>query len=88
MDTKPNLVSNSNVQEQSKDSTLSNDEILYLDFFKFCFEEKGMQPFKFTELANWLLDNNIHFRNEFAGSHLAKSYRVHKKSSFIKKKIQ
>ena len=85
MNSKLNLVSNE--YSSKKNTTLSNDDMLYLDFFKFCFEEKGLQSFKFTELANWLLDNNINFRNEFAGSHLAKSYRVHKKSSFIKKRF-
>lgn len=62
------------------------DGMLYQDFYRFAME-KGLQPFKFTELANWLLDNNINLRNEFADSHIPKSYRVHCKSSYIKTRL-
>lgn len=65
-----------------------SDILLFQDFLRFAFEEKGIQPFKFTELANWLLDNNTNLQTEFTGSHLSKSYRLHSKSSFIKKKVK
>ena len=56
---------------------------LYRDFFRFAMEEKGLERFKFSELANWLLDHNLHL-----GMNLpilvSKAYRVHSKSIFIK----
>jgi hypothetical protein len=72
------------IWEEMKNRT--PDGMLYQDFYRFAME-KGLQPFKFTELANWLLDNNINLRNEFADSHIPKSYRVHCKSSFIKTRL-
>lgn len=70
-----------------EDDNPSEDGILFQDFFRFAIEEKGLEPFKFTELANWLLDHNVNLRNEFAGSHMPKTYRVHSKSSFIKTRL-
>jgi hypothetical protein len=42
-----------------------------------------VRPFRFTELANWLLENNIQLRNELQSSHYTKSYKLHSKTSFI-----
>lgn len=75
---------NESTEEKGKSHS---DILLFQDFLRFAFEEKGIQPFKFTELANWLLDNNANLQTEFAGSHVSKSYRLHSKSSFIKKRL-
>jgi hypothetical protein len=31
--------------------------------------------FRFTELGNWLIENHRPFKDEFAGSHVRRSYR-------------
>lgn len=71
----------------SKIRNNSSEGLLYRDFFRFAMEQKGLEHFKFSELANWLLDHNLHLRNEFADSRIPKAYRVHSKSSFIKTRL-
>ena len=43
--------------------------------------------FRLTELGNWLLQYHKPFREEYQGSHVAKSYRLHSKRTYIENKI-
>lgn len=54
------------------------------------FKEHGLicQEFRFTELGNWLIDHHRSFRDEYIGSHISKSYRLHAKRNSIKGRIQ
>ena len=44
--------------------------------------------FRFTELGNWLIENHRPFKDEFAGSHTRRSYRLHSKRSYIKSRME
>jgi len=47
----------------------------------------SLLSFRFTELGNWLLEKHLPFINEYAGSHLPKSYRLHAKRNYIQSRI-
>lgn len=49
--------------------------------------ERG-RPFKLTELGNWLLENNTDLRNEFTGSHIPRSYRLHSKRKYFQARLE
>ena len=44
--------------------------------------------FRFTELGNWLIENHRPFKDEFAGSHVRRSYRLHSKRNYIKSRLE
>jgi hypothetical protein len=50
----------------SNKKMLRNDALLYQDIL--AYGKKKTDGFKFTELANWLLQNNREFMHEFSGS--------------------
>jgi hypothetical protein len=43
--------------------------------------------FVFTELGNWLLEHHIPFINDYSGSKIGKSYRLHSRRSYIQSRI-
>jgi hypothetical protein len=44
--------------------------------------------FRFTELGKWLIENHRPFKEEFAGSHIPRSYRLHAKRNYIKSRME
>jgi hypothetical protein len=46
-----------------------------------------IEEFRHRDLGNWLLDNHLPFRDEFAGSHTKRSYRLHSKRTYIQSRI-
>jgi hypothetical protein len=46
------------------------------------------QEFRFTELGKWLIENHRPFKDEFAGSHIPRSYRLHAKRNYIKSRLE
>jgi hypothetical protein len=44
--------------------------------------------FRFTELGKWLIGNYRPFKDEFAGSHIPNSYRLHSKRNYIKSRME
>jgi hypothetical protein len=46
-----------------------------------------IEEFRHRELGYWLLDNHPPFRNQFAGSHIPKSYRLHSKRTYIQSRL-
>jgi hypothetical protein len=48
---------------------------------------KLIEEFRHSDLGNWLLDNHIPFRDEFAGSHTRPSYRLHSKRTYIQSRL-
>ena len=44
--------------------------------------------FRFTELGKWLIENHRPFKEEFAGSHIPGSYRLHAKRNYIKSRME
>jgi hypothetical protein len=58
--------------------TLSRDSLLYQDILKFGIEHDYGFGFRFTDLANWLIDYNHEFRTYYTDSksHIRKSARV------------
>jgi hypothetical protein len=44
--------------------------------------------FRFTALGKWLIENHRPFKEEFAGSHIPGSYRLHAKRNYIKSRIE
>ena len=43
--------------------------------------------FGFTQLGNWLIEHHRSFIEEYAGSHLTKSYRLHAKRNYIQSRL-
>ena len=86
---KRNLVPipNNSINNALKEVDYAQDSLLYINIIQFATEVNHLEPFKFRELANWLLDNNIELRNEFYGSHISKSYKVHSKTNFIQTRL-
>jgi hypothetical protein len=44
--------------------------------------------FRLTELGNWLLENHLPFKEEYVGSHIPKSYRLHSKRTYIQNRLE
>lgn len=50
---------------------------LLQDILKYCIsEDRGENPFRFTDLARWLLSKNTEFFNFYANSHLSVTSRI------------
>ncbi|HEX9319300.1 MAG TPA: hypothetical protein VF884_10225 [Nitrososphaeraceae archaeon] len=43
--------------------------------------------FRYTEVGNWLIENHRPFIEEFRGSKMTKSWRLHSKRNYIKKRL-
>lgn len=88
--TMPSKITISSIFEKQGDSYLE-DSLIYQDIL--CFpQEAGLAPFqgfKFTEMANWLLERSHPLKNKFKGSdlHTRKSYRLVIKRPFIEKRL-
>jgi hypothetical protein len=56
----------------------TNNALLYQDILKFGSVDGGRNGFRFTELANWLMENNLEFYNYYTDSlgKVSKSNRV------------
>jgi hypothetical protein len=52
------------------------------------YETQHKRKFRFTDLGNWLIENHRPFKEEFAGSHTRRSYRLHSKRSYIKSRME
>src|SRR3712207_8713790 len=53
------------------------DNVFIMDIMRYAFFEKEMEPFKFRELVNWLISNNIQLRleyAEYAGTHRSEEH--------------
>jgi hypothetical protein len=46
-----------------------------------------IETFKLTELGNWLLENHLPFKEEYVGSHVPRSYRLHSKRTYIQSRL-
>lgn len=71
----------------NQDLVTIQENILLMDILRYAIVETNLQPFKFTELANWLIDHNLLLRREHEGSKIKKSYFKHKKSNFIQARL-
>ncbi len=63
--------------EKDKDGRLTENALLYHDFLRYGREHPN-QDFRFTVMANWLMQNNTEFRDYYTDSmaHTPMSYRV------------
>lgn len=50
-------------------------------------EGHPLVAFRLTELGNWLLENHLPFKEEYAGSHVPKSYRLQSKRTYIQSRL-
>lgn len=50
-------------------------------------EERKPAPFRFTDIGNWLIEHHRPFREEYANSHIPKSFRLHSKRTYIQDRI-
>jgi hypothetical protein len=57
----------------------------YIKNFK---QGNRIAEFRFTDLANWLIDHHRTFIEQFENSHIRKSYRLHTKRSYIKGRLK
>jgi len=60
---------------------------LYQDILLWGISRSIIQEFSYTELGNSLIDIHRPFRDEFADSHMSKSYRTHSKQTLIESRI-
>lgn len=51
------------------------------------YKAQPVEGFRHRDLGNWLLNNHLPFRDEFAGSHTKPSYRLHSKRTYIQSRI-
>lgn len=68
---------------------LSSDSLLYQDILKFGIEHDYDVGFRFTDLANWLIQYNYEFHNYYTGfkSHVPKSARIANRRERIQRHI-
>jgi hypothetical protein len=85
-------VSLGSILEKKKDTQdYTNDARLYQDILNFCLSQdrNGMQNFKHTEIAKWLLNNNQEFLDFYSGTkaHTKMSSRIENTQQRIKNKL-
>ena len=74
------------INENERDPTNENKSSV-LQKFSLHREMVLQDSFRLTELGNWLLQYHKPFREEYQGSNIPKSYRLHSKRTFIENKI-
>jgi hypothetical protein len=72
-------------KENDKDALLRRDILLW--YSRSIITNNPINEFRFSELGKWLIENNLHFSEEFSKSNIPKSYRLTHKRTYITNRL-